>query len=226
MNWTCEQIEARLSDYLDGVLSSADREAFLAHSRRCAQCAPLVGSVSGLLDGLHSLEPVELPPRLIYNILDKTLGPRDSVSAWRLALAWVRNLASPKFAYGALSVAATFGVLVSASGFSFRKPKLADLHPVAIYRNADRQAHLIYARGSKFVSDLRVVYEIQSRLRPESELPPGPDESAPKSSPGKQPGVSNGPQSVPRQQNRANGIRPDLSLLATSLSPLRQRSIP
>jgi anti-sigma factor RsiW len=224
MSWTCEQLEARLSDHLDGVLSPADREAFLAHSRSCARCAPLVAGVSGLITSLHTLEPVEASPRLVYGILDKTLGPRESVSGWRLALAWLRNLASPKFAYGALSVTATLGVLLAASGFSWRRPRMADLRPAAIFRNADRQAHLVYARSSKFVSDLRVVYEIQSRLRPDAELSSEPDKPAPQSAPQKQPGISNGPDSSPRQQNRANGLRPDLAVLAAALPPLTTRS--
>jgi hypothetical protein len=224
MSWTCEQFEARLTDHLDGVLSPADREASLSHSRSCARCAPLVAGVSGLISSLHSLEPVQAPPRLVYGILDKTLGSRDSVSGWQLALAWLRNLTSPKFAYGALSITATLGVLLTASGFSLRRPRLADLRPAAIYRNADRQAHLVYARSSKFFSDLRVVYEIQSRLRPDAELSSEPDKPAPQSVPKKQPGVSNGPVSTPRQQNRANGLRPDLAVLAATLPPLTPRS--
>lgn len=223
--WTCEQLESRLSDYLDGALSSADRQAFLAHSRSCTRCASLLASVSGLVSGLHSLEPAEVPPRLIYGILDKTLGPRESVSGWRLALAWLRGLASPKFIYGALSVAAALAALLTASGFSWRKPRLADLRPAAIYRNADRQAHLIYARSSKFVSDIRVVYEIQSRLRPESDLGAEPEKQAPQSAPQKQPGITNGPDSSPRQQNRANGLRPDMTVLASAFSSLSQRSV-
>ncbi len=31
MNWTCQQFEERLTDYLDDALSVADRSAFLAH---------------------------------------------------------------------------------------------------------------------------------------------------------------------------------------------------
>ena len=227
MNWTCEQIETHMSDYLDALLTPAERESFLAHTSSCAQCAPLVASLSQLLTGLHAIEPVEVPPRLVYNILDKTLGPRESSSAWRLLLDFLRGLASPKFAYGALSVIATFAVILTASGFSWRKPRLAGLHPVTLYRNADRQAHLVYARGSKFVSDLRVVYEIQSRLRPDTESPAAPEGPAPQSSPLERPGISNGPQpSTPRHLNRTYGPHPDLAVLATSLTPITVRSTP
>ncbi len=224
--WNCEQVEARLSDYLDHLLEPAERAAFAAHAENCGRCAPLLASVSHVLIGLHELEPLEVPPRLVYNILDKTLGPRDTISGWRVTLAWLRTLASAKFAYGALSVAATVAVLLAASGFSWRQPKFADLRPTNVYRNADRQAHLVYARGSKFVSDLRVVYEIQSRLRPGSENPAAPESTVPDSGPQKQPGQTNGPQqSTPRQLNRANGIRPDLSVLATCLTVLTDRRI-
>jgi len=222
MSWTCEQIETSLSDYLDGLLSPADREAFLAHANACAQCAPLVAGLPQFLAGLHTLAPVETPPHLVYNILDKTLGPRESSSAWRFFRDFLRGLASPKFAYGAASVLATLAVVLTAAGFSWRKPRLADLHPITIYRSADRQAHLAYARGSKFISDLRVVYEIQSRLRPDAENPAAPENSAPPSGPDDQPGISN----APRHFNRTYGDRPGLTVLATTLTPFSQRSLP
>jgi hypothetical protein len=38
-----------------------------------------------------------------------------------------------------------------------------------VLRTANRQAHLTFAKSAKFVNDLRVVYEIQTRLQPESE---------------------------------------------------------
>jgi anti-sigma factor RsiW len=218
MNWTCEQTELRLSDYLDGLLNQAEQGAFDAHVNACERCAPVVSSVSHLLTNLHGMEELETPPRLVYSILDKTLGPRDSVSGWRAALGWVRAIASPRFAYSAVSVTATLMVLLTASGFSWRKPKIADLSPVNVYRNADRQAHLVYARGSKFVSDLRVVYEIQSRLHQDSEIPTTPEGTLPESSPDKQPGRTDGARpTTPRQQNRANGIGHELEVLAAEL---------
>jgi len=227
MNWTCEQTEARLSDYLDGLLEPVEQIAFDHHVNGCERCTPLVAGVSHVLDTLHTLEQVEPSPRLINSVLTATLGPRS----WRNAKRWLRNLQSPRFVYSAVSVTATVFVLVSASGFSWKKPKLADLAPASIYRNADRQVHLVYARGTKFVSDLRVVYEIQSRLRQDNEIPTTPEGTIPQSSPSKKPDRTEGTNPLsPRQQNRANGIERHLEILAAELPVLSgsmgERSIP
>jgi anti-sigma factor RsiW len=218
MTWTCEQTEARLSDYLDGLLRPAELAEFTAHVPLCARCAPLVASVSDLLAGLHGMEQIAEPPRLVYSILDKTLGPRESLTGWRGMLGWVRGVASIRFAYGALSVAATLIILVTASGFNWRHPKLADLQPATIYRNADRSAHLAYAHSAKFVNDLRVVNEIQSRLREENDLRANPESTVPESSPQKQPGRSDGSKpATPRQQNRANDLARQVEVLAMEM---------
>ncbi len=218
MSWTCEQIEARLSDYLDGALGGTERMAFEAHVGECERCAPVVAHVSQLLSGMHSMEQLEAPPWLAYSILDKTLGPRETATGWAAVLGWVRGMASMRFAYGALSVAGTLVILLSAVGFSWRKPKLADLQPASIYRKADGQAHRAYARGLKFVNDLRVVSEIQSRLRQDSDLQTNPESVVPSSSPEKQPGRTDGSKpATPRQQNRANDVTRQIEILADEL---------
>jgi anti-sigma factor RsiW len=219
MSWSCEQTEARLSDYLDGVLNPSELAEFSAHVPSCARCAPLVASVSDLLTGLHGMEQIEEPPRLVYSILDKTLGPRETVTGWRAMLGWIRSTTSIRFAYGALSVAATLVLVVTASGFNWRHPKLADLKPATIYRNADRSAHLAYASSVKFVNDLRVVNEIQSRLREENDLRGNQENVIPATSPQqKQPGSSDGSKpTAPRQQNRANDLVRQFEVLALEL---------
>jgi hypothetical protein len=226
MTWTCEQIEARLSDYLEGLLAGPERAAFDAHVASCAECAPLLASVRGLVGGMHAMEEVEVPPRLVYTILDKTLGPRETVSGWQALRNFLRGMGSPKFVYGVASVFATCLVLVSATGFSFRRPKLADLHPATVYHVADRQVHLVYARSVKYVSDLRVVYEIQSRLREEqNNLQVTPEESLPKSSPEKEPGQTDDQKPAqPRQQNRANELARQVEVLAAECPVVLERS--
>jgi hypothetical protein len=217
MNWTCEQTEARLSDYFDGLLQPAEQTAFDLHVNTCERCTPLVAGVSNVLGTLHKLEPVEPPPQLVNSILTATLGPQS----WRKAKRWLRNLQSPRFVYSAVSVAATLFVVLWASGFSLRKPKLADLAPATIYHKADSQVHLFYARTTKFVGDLRVVYEIQSRLRQDNEIPTTPESTIPQSAPGKQPGQTDKTNpSSPRQQNRADGVQRNLELLAAEFPVL------
>ena len=219
MTWTCEQTEARLSDYLDGVLNPAELAEFTAHVPSCARCAPLVASVSELLTGLHGMELIAEPPRLVYAILDKTLGPREALTGWRAILGWVRGVASIRFAYGALSVAATLILFVSAAGLNWKHPRLADLQPATIYHKANSTVHLAYGSSVKFVNDLRVVNEIQSRLREDNDLRANPESTVPESSPPKQPGHSDGSKpATPRQQNRANDLARQVEMLAMEMS--------
>ena len=121
---------------------------------------------------------------------------------------------------------ATFFILFSASGISLRKPKLADLHPTNVYRNADRHLHLVYASSVKYVSDLRVVYEIQSKLRQDqNELQVMPEDNAPKSTPEKEPGQTDDhTRTQPKQQNRANEIGRQLEMLAAQCPAVLERS--
>src|SRR5262249_24555268 len=217
MIWTCELTEERLSDYIDNLLTQEERTAFLQHVPSCANCAPLFASVSHLVKNLHSIAEVDAPPRLVYSILDQTLGPRDSATGWQAVLQWFRGMGTRRFTYGMASLAATFLILVTASGFNWRHPKAADLHPLNIYRRADAQVHLVYARGTKFFSDLRVVNEIQSRLRENEQVPVNQEETLPQPSPGKNPGSTDGTRPGPREQNRADGIYRNLQVLTDAM---------
>ena len=221
MNWTCEQTELLLTDYLDGLLQPEQQHAFDLHVNGCERCTPLVASVTHVIANLRALPELDTPPRLVYNILDATLGPRETVSGWAAFRAWVRGIASPRFAYGSLSVAATFLMLVTASGFNWKKPRIADLSPASIYRGTNRQLQMAYARSSKFVSDLRVVYEIQSKLRDSNDLPTSNEDTVPDSNQQKEPGHSDGSSpATPRQQNRADDVNSHLQILAEELPVL------
>jgi hypothetical protein len=225
MSWTCDHIEARLTDYLDGSMTTTQEAAFTAHLSSCANCAQLFSSVKGLVREMRSIDQVEVPSQLVYAILDQTLGPR--LTPWQVFTKWVRGLATPKFAYGAGSVMATCLIVLGATGASLRKPKLADFRPLNLYHNVNRQAHLAYAKSEKYVSDLRVVYEIQSRLRQdENQLQVNPDESAPKPKPEKQPGQSDDQtHTTPKQQNRANELAHRMEMLAAECPVIWERSI-
>ena len=224
MTWTCDQTEARLSDYLEGLMSAPERAEFEAHARECADCSPLIESVRSLISEMQSVGPLEVPPQLIYSILDQTLGPRERVTFWQSFKKFLWGLATPKFAYGTASVMATLFILFSASGLSLRKPKLADLNPSNVARNVTRQAHLRYAHVVRYVSDLRVVYEIQSRLRQdENQLQAVPEQGTPKSNTDKP--SDDHTRTQPKQQNRADDIvARQLEMLAEQCPIVLERS--
>jgi hypothetical protein len=212
MNWTCEQTEARLSDYLDGLLEPVEQSAFNLHVNTCEKCAPLVAGVARALGGLYALEPVEPPAELENAILTATLG----AASWRNLRRWLKSLQSPRFVYSMASVAATLIIILTASGFSFRKPKMADLRPATIYHKTNSKVHQAYAQSVKFVSDLRVVYEIQTRLNENGQNPATREQAVPQNSPDKQPGrTDNTNPSAPKQQNRANDFGRNLRVLAS-----------
>ena len=180
MDWNCTLTEERLSDFLDGQLSREEADAFSGHAARCMRCSELVARIGGLVRCMQRLEPLEVPAHLPARILDATLGPRVPKHGLERWFAWLPALWQPRMAMGMATVAASFIILLHTAGFTPGKLKRADLNPANLFRTANRQAHLTYARGVKFINELRVVYEIQSRLQPE----PVPASSpVPKSSP-------------------------------------------
>jgi hypothetical protein len=225
MSWTCDQIEARLSDYLEGLLQAPERAEFEAHVHDCAECAPLLESVRSLISEMQSVEQVEVPSQLVHSILEKTLGPREHVTFWQNVKNFLGGLATPKFAYGFGSVVATLFIILSAAGISWRKPKLTDLNPSTMSRNISKQAHLKYASAVKYVSDLRVVYEIQSRLRQsDNQLQALPEETTPKTNQENRPGNDDHTRTQPKQQNRADELVRQVELLAACAPAMIERS--
>jgi anti-sigma factor RsiW len=171
-DWNCARTEETLSDYLDGTLSPAEAAAFSAHAGGCDACGKLVAQVGGLVHQMRALDALEVPPQLISKILDGTLGPRPQGARWRHWFAWMPQLWQPRFAMGIATVAATLLIVLYTTGMSPARLKKADLSPANVFRTANRQVHLTYARSAKFVNDLRVVYEIQTRLQPDAEPSP------------------------------------------------------
>ena len=186
MVWTCLNTEERLSDYLEGLLAGDERGAMEAHLTRCASCPALVAGVRSLAERLPRLEPAIEPTGLVLRILEATSGAvrEKRESTWKRFFA---GLLAPRFAVGFAAVAATIFILCQAAGINPKKITAGDLNPVSMFRAADRQAHLTYARGVRFVNDLRVVYEIRSRLQEASATPnAAPQQEAPKSTPSPQ----------------------------------------
>lgn len=215
MSWSCVQVEERLSDYLDNALTQAERIEFREHADACPRCTPLLAQVSHVAQRLRTLEPEPVPAVLVSRILDQTLGPRKAKRDW---FSWIPVLWQPRFATGVVTVLATLLIIFHATGMRPSNVTLATFNPVTIFHSADRHAHLAFARSVKFVNDLRVVYEIQSRLQPATGA--APNQQAPSQTPSQQ-------QPKSPHESQHNSIGSDrLTVVAAFLANAPGRSTP
>jgi hypothetical protein len=196
MDWNCTESDKRLSDYLERLTTPEETAAFSAHLEHCAGCTALVARVGATVRLLRAAEPVEVPPQLFAKIINATSGASPSARGWRR---WIRPVAmawQPQFAMGAITVAASFLIIFHAASASRGPQNFATLNPLNLFRAADRQAHLTYAHTAKFVSDMRLVYEIESRFEPDQD-----QESEPSATPPAQaPGSNSQPESQPKSE--------------------------
>jgi hypothetical protein len=195
MSWSCAQLEARRDDYLEGRLPAAELRAADTHARACPACGELYEARLAAI-WLRTLEPLESPPGLETRILALTVAPPPEESFWAVfGQAW-RAVQQPRVAMGLAAAVFSLVLVLNALDVNVRSLELADLNPVALYRGAVRQAHQTYARGARFVNDLRLVYEIRSRLEeatPEGEAPPS-----------KKPGGRQNPPAPKSERNQSN----------------------
>jgi len=213
--WNCSQIEERLSDWLEGRLTPDEAQAFSTHSAGCRNCQELVENVQALVRGMESLEMVPEPAGLTRKILDATLGPRKQSSPREGWTRWIPAFWQPRLAMGAVTLAAIALIALQISGLKFARLRHTELSPVSVLNNANRQAHLVYAHTARFVSDLRVVYEIESRLQPQPEAEPP---LQPPSLPEQQPQETN-PQQKSQSERRRDRSQIRTDALVAELSP-------
>ena len=105
----CSEVDALLSDAIEGKLSGAQLASFEAHTLTCATCGPLLGDASAGHHWLKSLQPVEPPADLVANILVATIGldtarlrekfGESRVSWFDRAQRWAEGWTTPVWAF-------------------------------------------------------------------------------------------------------------------------------
>src|ERR1700722_19417132 len=169
----CIEFDSLLMDAIDGVLTGATLDRFQAHARTCTACGPLLAEAEAGRNWLKGLTEVEPPANLVANILASTTG----VDTQRLRVP--ARAAQPRFAmsFGMAFFALSVGLTVA--GVKPNDLRQVSLRPAAI-------RHTYYntqARVVRYYDNVRIVYEVQSRLhefRRNAPAEPGPRESRPK----------------------------------------------
>jgi hypothetical protein len=177
-NMQCAEFDALLSDALDEGLTGDKLESFQAHARVCAVCGPLYSEADAGRRWLKSLEEVEPPANLVHNVLVATSG-RESASvlskrgqkiSWHdFVSGWLRPVFSPVFAVArqprfAMSFGMAFfslSVTLSLAGVKLADLRHLDLRPAAVKRTYYETT----GRVVKYYENIRLVYEIESRVR-------------------------------------------------------------
>ena len=158
------EVENLTSDYLEGLLEPGLKREIEAHLSGCPSCLEMVGDVRRAMELCHAAPELEPAPWLVGKIMRATVGERKPGLAERLA-AFFRPVLQTRFAYGIAMAVFSFSIIINAAGVNLRHMTIEDLNPRTWFFRANRAGHLFYARAEKFYFDLRVVVEIESRLR-------------------------------------------------------------
>ncbi len=157
----CTTLEARLSDYLDGLLMAGEHHSVEAHLASCDRCRRLHESMEEVLDWGRNFPVFEAPEWLVTRILANT--PRKERETWRDTLGalgrWVLDTRT------AMSVFTSMIVLGWISNTVGIAPSLADLRsPAAIYQSAGDLVNDAYDGAVRLYYRAPLVTQIQSQI--------------------------------------------------------------
>jgi anti-sigma factor RsiW len=167
---TCAELEILLCDYLDGTLPFAQRLALENHIAECGACAELARDVNAAVSLMERAAPVEPPAELLTRILHEIPAgrrtPGERSGWWRKIFGgWFDSILQPRYAMGMAMTILSFSMIARFAGIEPRQLKPADLDPAKIWATVDDRAHRTWNRAVKYYDNLRLVIEVQSRLK-------------------------------------------------------------
>jgi hypothetical protein len=194
----CADFEALLMEAVEGALAPAEAERCRLHVSACQLCGPLFAEGLAGYQALHGLAEAEPPAYLLHNILAATSEAESAARKQAAAAqpAWLHGLLrdlrqwmAPIMA-GAMQprIAGSFAMaffsvtlLLNVAGFRFSDLRGVNLRPSAIRSTLSRQYYQATARVERYYDSVRIVYELESRVRElkNAALPPEQEKSRP-----------------------------------------------
>jgi hypothetical protein len=242
----CGLWETLLADALDGLLRPEDEATFSGHMAICPACTALFEEARRGREWLEFLSPEpEVPEGLLDKILAST-GPGQvagyglvasgsttvpAVQPWQRPgfVARIRRFAEPRLMMTAAMAFFSIALTLNLTGVRLSDLRLANLRPSAVRSFMERRLTMASTPIIRYYDHLRLVYEVQSRMRElrrstqstESQQnntqPVSPGES--KQNPPRKDG---GSRVDPPQQSGVPTTNDSLDYLETSLTPFVQ----
>ena len=170
----CVEVEALLAEALDGTLQGEQLIGLEAHQQSCASCRSMVEEAQAGMLWLKGLDEAEPPVNLVHNILAQTIGalPSEHVVVAPRGEGWFDKLkarlapvfapvATPRFAMSFGMAFFSITMLLGIAGFKMSDLRHLDLSSKGIMKTYyDTEARII-----RYYENMRLVYEIESRVR-------------------------------------------------------------
>lgn len=170
---TCAEFEVLYCDYLDGLLRDPEKSALELHLRSCAACTELAQDIRGAVDFMERVPAAEPPAELLTRILHDipAVKPSPERRSWfrRFFGPITDKVLQPRFAMGMAMTVLSFSMLARFTGIQPRQLRPSDLDPVKIWASVDDRAHRVWDHAVKYYDNMRLVIEVQSRLKEWSE---------------------------------------------------------
>jgi hypothetical protein len=181
---TCAELEILLCDYVDGTLRGEEKTALESHLAGCSACAELAKDVAGVTAFIETVAPAEPPAELLTRILHEAPTARPSTEKrswwWILTGGPVKALLQPRYVMGMAMTVLSFSMIARFAHIEPRQLRPADLDPVKIWASIDDRTHRMWDRTMKYYDNLRLVIEIQSRLKEWTDQEQAPNTDASK----------------------------------------------
>lgn len=188
----CGHWETLLAEALDGLLRPEDEATFASHKAECAACAALFEEARRGREWLDflSAEP-EIPTGLLDKILAQTgpgqasgfglLSPVASAPGgiplhgaqpaplprWQRPgfMGYVRRFAEPRLMMTAAMAFFSIALTLNLTGVRLSQLRWSNLRPTAVRAFMQRQITVASTPIVRYYDHLRLVYEVQSRVR-------------------------------------------------------------
>ena len=167
----CAEFESTLADYVDGTLDAGERARLEAHMASCSGCREMFEDVTAATAFLARVPEVEPPDTLITQIAYQApacriRGPWERQGLLsRLASKWMQPVLQPRLVMGMAMTVLSFAMLERCTGVKVQNIQAADLNPVRIWGGVEDRAVRLKDRVVKSYENLRVVYEVETRLK-------------------------------------------------------------